>query len=91
MPRVDFEDDSEEEWKAVCNLRFSLRASEGSDTEADQQIDHVRRFVARTRYRDDLKPGMRIKMLDRLLNISGLPIDVDQRRRWLDFNCEELA
>lgn len=91
LPREDFEDDGEEQWEQVCTLRFSLAASEGSDTTSDDQIDYVQKFDVRTRYRADIQAGMRINMIDRKLNIASLPVDKDQRKRWMEFVCEELV
>ncbi len=80
-----------EEWERVGKIHFSLEAARGSDSDSDQQVDDLLQFDCRTRYRSDMKPGMRINVNGRHLNISGPPIDADQKKRWLDFTCEELV
>lgn len=81
----------EEEWEDVGVIRFSIKTTQGSDSDSDQQIDHVRRYDIRTRWRPDISPNMRLNFNGRLLNFVGLPIDTDQRTKWLDITCEELV
>jgi SPP1 family predicted phage head-tail adaptor len=86
----DYED-HEEEWEQIGHIRFSMRATQGSDTDSDDRIDHVRKYSIRTRWRTDITPNMRLNHDGHLLNIVGLPIDNTLRHRWLDIDCEEVV
>lgn len=86
----DFEDD-EEEWEDVGKIRFALTAAQGTDPDTDERVDHVKRFTVRTRWRPDIAANMRLDFNGRKLNIVGIPMDVNERRKWLEFDCEELV
>ncbi len=87
----DEEGQPDGDWRQVTKVHFSIRSRQGADTDADAQIDNVLVHDVRTRYREEIKPGMRLNWGGRLLNIVGAPIDADQKKRFYNLTCEELV
>jgi SPP1 family predicted phage head-tail adaptor len=77
-----------ETWEKVAELAADIRPADGSETvEADRLAASLTHQIA-LRYRPSVQPAMRFRKTGRVFHILSV-IDVDERRRWLKFLCEE--
>lgn len=70
-------------WAAIEPLR-------GGERYVAQQIQSELTHKITMRYREGIKPQMRIKYKDRIFEILSV-IDIDERRIWLEMLCSEVV
>jgi SPP1 family predicted phage head-tail adaptor len=75
-------------WEVVGVVSLSLQALKGDEffqaAASQSRVSHR----AWSRYRDDMRAGMRLRIGDRVLEIVAA-LDRDDRRQFLELMCEE--
>ncbi|QIL69567.1 phage head closure protein [Diaphorobacter sp. HDW4B] len=79
-----------DQWVDVCSPWADIRQPSGlSAIKADAQVSIVRTSI-RIRFRNDVKPGMRVVHGERIYNVKAGPLAVDGKRVFIDLVCEEV-
>jgi SPP1 family predicted phage head-tail adaptor len=75
-------------WVAVAELSAAIRPLGGREITGADSFHGTVTHTIRLRYRAEIVPEMRFRMATRVFNIRAV-IDRDERKRWLDCQCEE--
>ena len=75
-------------WQAIAELWAEVIPLSGGERYAFDQTDALMSFRVRTRFRRDVRPEMRLRWDDRLLDIQAA-FDPDGRRQKLECLCQE--
>jgi SPP1 family predicted phage head-tail adaptor len=75
-------------WSLWARVWGNVKPASGRKVWDADQVTPLRSHVVELRYRPGLKPTMRIKYGQRLLNIESI-IDVEERHRDLELFCTE--
>lgn len=78
-----------EGWELVKSFWVGVRPLRGENLFKARQENALVTHAVDARYRKDVKPGMRLMVSDQELLVRH-PIDVGDRRRWLEIICEEV-
>lgn len=84
--------DDDSNWQPILGLVdiwANVKPITGRERWANQHMTNTATLAVTLRYRDDIKPEMRIRFGDMRLEITGPPINVDNRNRELVILCEE--
>lgn len=81
-----------EDWAPIpgmVDIWANVKPITGRERWANQHMTNTATLAVTIRYRDDIKPEMRIRFGEMRLEITGPPINVDNRNRELVITCEE--
>jgi len=79
-----------ETWQDVATVWAAVEPLRGTERYRAQQVQAELSHKVTIRYRPGIKPDMRLKYGDRILEIEAV-IDVEERHRWLELLCSEVV
>ena len=78
-------------WAEVATVPAEVKPITGRERWASDWTANTMTLAVIIRYRDDVKPNHRIIFGDRVLRVSGPPINLDNKNRTLVITCEEVT
>lgn len=76
-------------WATIYpNVMAKIKPVSGGERMRAMQLNATISHRIFLRYIDGIKPAMRVKFGDRLFQIR-LPLNLEERDRWLELHCEE--
>ena len=80
----------EEKWQDMITVWAVVEPLRGNERYTAQQVQAELTHKVTIRYKPGIKPDMRLKYGDRILEIEAV-IDVEERHRWLELLCSEVV
>lgn len=75
-------------WTTIHTISAMIKPVSGGERMRAMQLNATISHRIFLRYIEGIKPTMRVKFGDRLFQIR-LPLNLEERNRWLELHCEE--
>ncbi len=78
-----------ETWQNVATVWAAIEPLRGNERYAAQQVQSTLTHKVTIRYREGIKPQMRLTYKGRIFDIESV-IDIEERHHWLELFCSEV-
>ena len=78
-----------ETWENVATVWAAIEPLRGNERYTAQQVQSTLTHKVTIRYREGIKPQMRLTYEGRIFDIESV-IDIEERHRWLELLCSEV-
>lgn len=78
-----------ETWQNVATVWAAIEPLRGNERYTAQQVQSTLTHKVTIRYREGIKPQMRLTYKGRIFDIESV-IDIEERHRWLELFCSEV-
>lgn len=78
-----------ETWQNVATVWAAIEPLRGNERYTAQQVQSTLTHKVTIRYREGIKPQMRLTYKGRIFDIESV-IDIEERHRWLELLCSEV-
>lgn len=79
-----------EVWTEVATVWAAIKPLRGNERYEAQQVQSTLTHKVTIRYREGIKPQMRLTYKGRIFDIESV-IDIEERHRWLELLCSEVV